>query len=476
MNDLTRGSVASHIARLSAPIAAGMLFQALYFLVDLYFIATLGDAALAGASSAGNVTYAVSALSQVLGVGTVVLVAHAAGRKDRAAANLVFNQSLVLAVVCSLLVLLAGYGLTSRYLLAIAADERVVESGRTYLSWFMPALALQFVVVAASSALRGVGVVRPALIVQTLTVILNAMLAPILVVGWGTHYPLGVAGAGLASSLSVIAGVILFWIYVARFQRYLAIDPTQWRPRLQEWQRMLKIGLPAGGEFLLLFAYTAIIYWAIRDFGSVAQAGFGVGTRILQVALMPVMAVAAAVTSVAGQNFGARQPERVRQSFRAAVLLATAVMLTATLLLAWLPDSLSRVFSRDTDTVATASAYLFLLSWSFVAYGLVFVCSGLFQSLGNTRPALATSTIRFLVFVSVVAWLSTRPDYRLEYVWYAALATVWLHAFLNLSLLQYEFRKRMPAKTERSTASPAAASNESTLGGATPDGLKQPAS
>src|SRR3970282_1628577 len=99
MHDLTKGPIAGHIARLAAPIAAGMVFQTLYYLVDLYFVARLGGTAIPGVSAAGNVQFVVIALTQILGVGTMVLVSHVSGRKDRNDANLIYNQSLLMAAL-----------------------------------------------------------------------------------------------------------------------------------------------------------------------------------------------------------------------------------------------------------------------------------------------------------------------------------------------------------------------------------------
>jgi len=101
MHDLTQGSISKHIIQLAVPIAVGMLFQTLYFLVDLYFVARIGGAAIAGVGAAGNLTFVVMALTQVLGVGTVTLIAQAVGRKDHDDANLVFNQSLSIAAACA---------------------------------------------------------------------------------------------------------------------------------------------------------------------------------------------------------------------------------------------------------------------------------------------------------------------------------------------------------------------------------------
>ena len=332
MRDLTTGPVRSHLLGMAAPIAAGMLMQTLYYLVDLYFVGRLGDAALAGVGAAGNVMMIVIALTQVLGVGTVALIAQAVGRRDAADANHVFNQSLSIAALLGAITLVAGYLFTDAYLDAVAADAATIAAGRSYLYWFLPGMALQFALVAMSSALRGTGIVKPTMIVQMATVLLNVVLAPVLIAGWGTGRGLGVAGAGLASTIAVAAGVLLLFVYFRRLEKYVAVDRAQWAPRLATWRRMLGLGLPAGGEFLLMFVYVAIIYWVIRDFGAAAQAGFGVGQRVMQAIMLPALALSFAVPAVAGQNVGAKRPDRVRETFRSAAIMSTVLMVALTLL------------------------------------------------------------------------------------------------------------------------------------------------
>src|SRR3954467_15809062 len=103
MKDLTHGSIVSHILNMAPPIVAGMVTIMICQLVDLYFVASAGEAAVAGVAAAGNLGFLLNGGMQVLGVGTVSLIAHAVGRKDRADANLVFNQALGLAIVCGVL-------------------------------------------------------------------------------------------------------------------------------------------------------------------------------------------------------------------------------------------------------------------------------------------------------------------------------------------------------------------------------------
>ncbi len=442
MHDLTEGSIPRHIVRLAAPLAIGMLFQTLYYFVDLFFVGRLGAAAIAGVGAAGNLQFIVIALTQVLGVGTMVLISHAVGRKDRGDANAVFNQSVLLAAILATVTLLAGFALSGTYLRAVAADEETVRNGVAYLYGFLPALALQFALISMGSALRGSGIAKPTMVVQMLTVVLNAVLAPVLIAGWGTGIPLGVAGAGLASSLSVSVGVLLLFTYFRRVEKYVQFDLALLRPQLEVWKRLLRIGVPAGAEFFLMFLSMAVVYWIIRDFGAAAQAGFGVGSRVLQAILLPGMAIAFAAAPIAGQNLAAGRPDRARQTFVESIRIGSVIMLGLTVVCRWRPDWLVHWFSADAVVVATAAEYLSIISFNFVAAGIVFTCSGMFQAMGNTVPTVISSAVRLVLFVVPSLWVAQQPGFVLWKLWYVGVAASALHAGFTVWLLQREARKR----------------------------------
>jgi putative MATE family efflux protein len=445
MQDLTQGPITRHLVAMAVPIAIGMVFQTLYYLVDLYFVSRLGDAAIAGVSTAGTVSFVILALTQMLGVGTVALVSHAVGAKDQPRANLVFNQAVLLSGICALVTLATGFLLGGPFVRAVAADPAAAAAGTAYLYCYTPGLALQFAVVAMASALRGTGIVRPAMAVQMLTVLLNAILAPILIAGWLTGYPLGTAGAGLATSISVAVGVMLLWVYFVRLEHYVGLDAKLWRPVGPVIRRILNVGLPAGGEFFMMFVIMAVVYWAIRGFGPPAQAGFGIGSRVMQALFLPVMALAFAVAPVAGQNMGARAYPRVRESFNKATLLSAVLMFALTLVCQWRPEWFVRLFTNQDEVVEVGATYLRVISWNFVATGVIFSCSGLFQALGNTVPSLLSSASRILTYLLPVVWLSRQPGFRIIQVWHLSVATVTLQALLSWLLLRREFRRKLPA-------------------------------
>jgi len=443
MRDLTQGSIVSHILNMAPPIVAGMITIMICQLVDLYFVQELGDAAIAGVAAAGNLVFLLSGALQVLGVGTVSLIAHAVGRKDQRDANLVFNQAFGLAVVCGLLTWVAGSVFAGLYMRMVAADEATVMAGTTYMLWFMPALALQFASRVMGAALSGTGIVRPGMIVQALAVTINILLAPVLIAGWGTGVALGVAGAGLASSIAVLMGVLMMWIYFRRLERYVGFAPAQIRPQFRQWKRILDVGLPAGGEFAIIFLWMGVIYYALRDFGAAAQAGFGIGTRVLGLIQMPALAIAIAAGPIAGQNFGAGNAARVRETFIRAAMIVTAVMIAFTIVSQWQPGLLLGGFASDPETLAVAILFLQMISLNLVAMGLNFVSASMFQGLGNTKPVLISSCVRLVTYSVPVLWLSARPGFRIEYAWYISNFTTALQAVLSLWLLHLEFRKRL---------------------------------
>jgi putative MATE family efflux protein len=445
MNDLTQGSIGRHLAQMSIFIATGMIVQTLYYLVDLYFVAHLGEHAIAGVSAGGNVMYIIMALTNVLGVSTTALIGHAAGRKDQAAATTVFNQSLLLSMLCGVLTLAGGYWAAGAYVGSISSDAETTRDGVQYLYWFIPGLGLQFALVTIASALRGTGIARPTMIVQIVTVFLNIVLAPVLIAGWGTGRPLGVLGAGLASTIAVTVGVVWLIVYFARLEHFVAVDKSLWRPNFKVWKQMFNIGLPSGGEFALLFIVNAVVYWCVQRFGTEAQAGYGVGARVMQSIFLPAMAVAFAASPIAAQNFGAKRSDRVRETFRVAALSSSIIMIVLTGLCQWIPELLVKPFASDANVIAVAAQYLRIVSWNFVGIGLVFTCSGLFQAIGNTWPSLANAGLRVFLFVAPALWLTQQLWIKIEHFWYLSIASIVVQAIFAVLLLQQQFRRRLPA-------------------------------
>src|SRR6185312_8087678 len=236
MRDLTQGAIWRHLVGMAMFIGAGLIVNTLYMLIDLYFVSRLGKQAVAGVASAGSAMYVTMSIAQLVGVGSLSLISHAVGRKDQADAQLVFEQALSLGLLIAILFLAVGYGIGGWAVGQIASDDLTAREARTYLYWYLPALASMFPNSALGSALRASGVVGIPTMIQSATVVINAILAPILVMGFLTGHPLGVAGAGLASTIAALFGMAALAVMFNRAQKYMRLHPAL-HPKGKVWKR-----------------------------------------------------------------------------------------------------------------------------------------------------------------------------------------------------------------------------------------------
>jgi Na+-driven multidrug efflux pump len=153
--------------------------------------------------------------------------------------------------------------------------------------------------------------------------------------------------------------------------------------------------------------------------------------------------VAFSAAPVAGQNFGARRAERVRETFRAAVLIETGIMAVILMLCQIAPASLIAAFTHEPQVMAVGTDFLRIISWNFIGSGIIFTCSGMFQAMGNTWPALLSGVSRLLIFSIPAIWLSRQPGFTLRQVWVTSVVTVLIQAVVSFVLVRREMRTRL---------------------------------
>jgi len=442
-HDMTQGSVRGHLLRMTGFVLAGLVLQTLYSLVDLYWVGRLGETAVAAVSLATNLMFVALALTQMLAVGTVALVSQAAGRKDGTTVAAMFDQAQSLAIALAIGALLLGWAGSGLYLDALTADPETRRLGAEFMRAYVPALALQFPIVAIGASLRALGDMRAQLAAQFGSILLNMVLAPLLMFGWLGLPALGIFGAGLATLIATGAATLAMFGYVLRGRSPLRLNPPGWWPRVGTWTRILGIGLPSGAEFLLMAVILGLVYAVIAGFGPSAQAGFGIASRIMQAGFMPAVATSFAIAAVVGQNVGAGNADRVRQSVREGAIQTVGAMLIFTLICQFGADAMIGAFTTAPDAVAVGADYLHVVSLNYCLSGLIFTATGVFQGLGNAWPSLLASASRLLSFALPVWWLSRQPGFDLHTVWWLSVASIVLQCALALSLLWRELSRRL---------------------------------
>src|SRR5690606_27476594 len=359
MQDFTRGNVWRHLLIFSWPMFVGNLFQALYNTVDSFWVGRfLGPEALGAVSVIFPILFALVSLIMGLTMATTTLVAQYRGaRQDDQVRSTVANST-VLIVLLGLLTSLGGYVYRFPLLRLMRTPAEILEPAAVYLGVFSLGLIPMFLYNSLSAVLRGLGDSRTPLRFLIYATVLNIILDPLVILGWGPIPPLGIAGVAWATVLSQLVSAVLTLRHIRRTTDLLPRDRAQWRPDGLLVRRLLAIGLPAGFQTSIVAFSEAILVAIVNTFGADVVAGFGAAIRIDQFAFLPALSIGLAVTALVGQNLGAGKHQRVQEVVRTSSLLATAITGVMTVVVLLWAEPLVAVFTREAAVVAEGALYL----------------------------------------------------------------------------------------------------------------------
>lgn len=442
MKDLTTGRIEGHLARMSGAILLNMLAGHLFALVNLYWLGRLGPHAQAAVTLAGFPMMLLLTLMPVVAVGTGILISHAVGGGDRDRANRIFNEALGAA-----LLFMAAFGAVAwlerdAFGRLLTADTDTAALIATYFRWFVPAIVVQLPMYIVASSLEFTGNVRTGTIAQLSTLALNAVLAPVLMFGWLGVPAQGIAGTGMATFLACGLTMLGVLAYFVRSDTYLRLQPSVWVSRPRELWQALKIGLPTGIESAVVAVYLLVIALLLRPFGADEQAAFGVGQRVFQSVLMPLMALSSATCVIVGQSHGAGLPDRVRdtlrRSLRVGLVLAPLMLLAVELGAPWICG----LFTDDAAVAAACARFLRIAAITLVPSAGAYLVFAALSGTGNTRASLVTQLVYAATVVVIALVLSRLPGFRPAWLWTTMAAAGFLQAGMAAFFARRHFRGR----------------------------------
>ena len=442
MKDLTQGRIETHLARMSGAILLNMLAGNLFALANLYWLGRLGPEAQAAVTLAGFPMMLLFTLMPVLSMGSGILIAQSVGAKDRARADRIFNE----AFGATLLFMLAFGAIAwierDAFGRLLTADPRAAELISVYFRWFIPSIVVQLPLYIIAGALEFTGNVRIGAIAQTATVALNALLTPVLMFGWLGLPALGVAGTGLAAFLACGAVMLGLLAYFQRRSAYLTLQPAIWCSRPRELRAALKIGLPTGIESGVLALYLLAIALILRPFGAADQAAFGVGQRVLQAALLPLMALSSAICVIVGQSHGAGLSDRVREVLRRGLRLAMIVAPLLLLALELGAPWILAAFTDDPEVRVAGTRLLRIVAITVLPSAAAYVIFAVLSGQGNTRASLFTQLAHAGLVVAAALLLSRLPGFRPTWLWIAMSAAGFVQVGMAVFFLRRHAGRR----------------------------------
>ncbi|QFT53569.1 MATE family efflux transporter [Microbulbifer sp. THAF38] len=402
---LLEGSVSDHLQRLALPMVWGILAVMSFNIVDTYFVSQLGNAPLAAMSFTFPVVMVINSFSIGLGAGTSSAVARAYGAREVSNVRRLVTDASVLALLISLVITVVGL-LTIRPLFSLlGASEELMPLIEDYMvPWYLGTI---FVIVPtiALSALRAIGNSALTGRIMVGVALFNLILDPILIFGLLGFPRLELQGAAIATVVVRALSFFIAFYYLIRRENLVAAPQWHLGTLIESWRKVLAVGLPAVLTNVIIPMAGGVVVALVAVHGDEAVAGLGVALRIEPVALIVFYALSAVVGPFMGQNAGAGNIDRLRETV--SVLARFCLVLGAGLavLLYFIGEPVVRLFSDSPEVIAVAVAYLSLVPFSYAGYGFVMSANAAFNGLGRPLPATMISFLRVLGVYLPLAWI-----------------------------------------------------------------------
>ena len=427
------------IWELAWPTVLAGAMQTLVRWVDLKMVGDLGVEAVAGVAAAGHVYWLIQSVVMAVTTGLVALIARATGAHDARLADATLRQGIVLGTAFGVLSMLAALPFLELAIEIYGVERGVVTSGADYLVWLLLGNVPFTLVFVFGSALRAAGDSRTPLWIGLVGNALNVFLNWVLIYGQLGMPALGVAGAGIASSLAMLAQVLLFWPMWTR--GLLRLQPTDqsFAPDLGLWRRLVRIGYPAALEGVLwhvgLFGFMRIM----SDYGTAEFTAYQIGAQVLALAYLPGSGFAMAASTLVGQHLGDREPERAASSGWRSLLLSVASMSALGVLLIAMAWPIARWFIDDDAVIALTVDFIWIMGIAQPLMAVEFTLGGALRGAGDTRFPL------LVIFVGLFAF-RLLPATVFAYALGAGIQVVWCALLLDYGvkavLLIARFQRR----------------------------------
>lgn len=400
------------LIRISLPIMISMLVQALYNVVDSVFVAKLGDAALNAVSLAFPVQNLMIAIAVGTGVGVNAVLSKSLGAHRFDRANAVAGNSIVLALISSIVLVVFGIFGSKPYFTMQTDVAEVVEMGSDYIMLVSVCSFGVFLQIAFERMLQATGKTMLSMIMQLSGAITNIALDPILIFGKLGAPQMGVKGAAVATVIGQCVATAVGLILNLTCNKEIKLSLKSLILKGDIVKRIYVIGVPAIlmssiGSVMVLGMNAILLRFNTETglLGMVATNVFGVYFKLQSFVFMPVFGLTNGMIPIVAYNFGARKRDRIVKTIKLSMIYAVAMMLIGLLIMQLLPEQLMKIFDKEGDMTIVGVRALRIISISFLFAGFNIVCSSAYQALGNSVYSLIVSVARQLVIVLPAAYL-----------------------------------------------------------------------
>ncbi|UCD16350.1 MAG: MATE family efflux transporter [Candidatus Zixiibacteriota bacterium] len=435
---ITEGPIISTIFHLAWPVVASMFLEFALSITDYFWVGYLGTPEQDAVTTSMVVSWTVFATIAIIITGLTALVSRAVGAKEEARASYISKQGIQMAIGIGLIFCIAGLSLTPHLLRFMKASPHVVNLGVPYLRIYFLAMGVFFINDALGAIFRASGDTKSPTIAFAAGTVLNIILDPLLIFGWGPIPRMGVTGAALATVLSVLACFVIFLALVLRGRLEFSLGGWhRTRPDFRMIGKILKIGTPISMQNLVF----VFIYWFIiqivHHYGDAAGAGMGIGNRMEALSYLIAVAFSVAASTLVGQNLGAKKPERAERCAWGTVGIVALETFLVSVFFITIPGIIASIFTSDPEAHKIAVDYLIILGLSQIFMGIEIVLEGAFSGAGNTLPPMVVSATWSVLRLPLAYFFCFGMDIGINGIWWSLTIT----SFFKAVILLFWFKK-----------------------------------
>ncbi|MGL5416799.1 MAG: MATE family efflux transporter [Clostridium sp.] len=442
--DLTEGKILNKLVALALPIMGTSFIQMAYSMIDMIWVGKLGSLEVAAVGTAGFFTWLAMAFIIVSKMGAEIKLAQCVGKKEfergRKYIRAAMQMNIFLAITYSLVLLIFNNALIGFFNLG---DEVVINLARTYLIAIVFGLPFYFINPVFTSMFNAVGNSKIPFFINTCGLVLNIILDPLLIFGFGNFNGIGVLGAAIATVVSqVLVSILFLGLIMNKNYSYLRVSIFK-KVRFNYVKRICRIGLPVALQSGLFTVFAMLLGRIIAVYGPVPIAVQKVGSQIESISWMTTDGLAIALGTFVGQNFGAKKYDRILKGYKAILIIAGAIGVFATILLVFFGENIFSIFINEKEAILGGTEYLKILGYSQIFMCIEITTAGIFNGVSKTYiPSIISITVTGLR-VPLAYFLSMPNILGINGVWWAIAITSILKGIFIVIALIYFYKKNL---------------------------------
>ena len=446
--DLLKDNIPKLVRKLALPAMVGMLFQTLYNIVDTFYAGKISPEALSALSKSFPIYFIIVASSIGVTVAGTSLIGNSIGENNKKNILNYFTHIIYFAIIISVIICFVGLSFSDKIFSLMVTTDEVINLGTQYTDIIFSGSILFILIVALNSLLHAEGDTKTYRNVLILSFFINLILNPVLIFGLFFFPALGFKGIAISTIISQLVAFFIILLKVLKNSRIKEITKENLVPKIFYFINIFFTAMPI---VVSIFAYSitaTIVLKYVGISGEYAVAGYGAGTRIEQVVLLPILGINTAIISIIAQNFGAKNFERVKETYFTSIKYSFLIMIISGTILYISSDLIMSFFSNDQIVIEFGSRYLKICSFILPAYPIFFLSNGMFMAIKKAEYAMISNLFRNGFNPLVVFFLASYINASFEIFFWIWAVVNWIFSGIYLSILIFYIK----AKLEKTSA------------------------